>query len=98
MKINIERSGGFAGMVKTMTVDTDDLPKGIASSVEGCFSRLIKTDSMPKNMRRGGLPADTYSYKIISVSGKGKQEIRFNELDIDQELKLAVNFLFQKYK
>ena len=98
MKIEIERSGGFAGITKTITVDTENLPKRMASTLETYFSKTISTDRAANTIYKKSNVADCYCYKISSQSKKMKQEIEFSEFDIDKELKLAVNYIFKKYQ
>ena len=45
MKIEIERSGGFSGISKTIRFDTENLPKHIAHNLASHLSkaRLSKT-------------------------------------------------------
>ena len=96
MKIEIERSGGFSGISETIRIDTEHLPKHIADNLEGHLSRarLSNRSSNPLKSRM----ADCYQYKISTQLGKKKQEILFNEFEIDQQLRTTVNYLFKKSK
>ena len=98
MKIEIERSGGFAGIRKVIAIDTDKLPKSMASRIETYFSRQVDPKATYKTVTKKSNVADCYCYKISSQSKKMKQEIEFSEFDIDKELKLAVNYIFKKYQ
>jgi hypothetical protein len=97
MKIRVERSGGFTGITKTLTLETEDLPKDINGIIERCFSEVIPSDTPTRSIRGKGSSPDTYSYKITNQGDKKKKEIEFNELNGDKHLRLAMNYLFKKY-
>ena len=94
MKIEIERSGGFAGIIKKNTVDTEKLPKDVANNIEKLLTetKLINTrlNTVKSKM------ADCYYYKISIQTGNEKQEIEFREFDVDNKLRRMINNLFRK--
>lgn len=93
MKIEIERSGGFAGIIKKNTVDTEKLPKDVAN-----IEKLL-TETKLINTRLNTVKsktADCYYYKISILTGNKKQEIEFSEFDIDNKLRRMINNLFRK--
>lgn len=95
MKIEIERSGGFAGLIKTITVDTKNLPECMANNIEKHFSE-IRLFNRASNTMKNRI-ADCYFYKISTKVGNRKQEIKFDEFNADKELKKVVNYLFKNY-
>jgi hypothetical protein len=94
MKIQIERSGGFTGIIKKITVDTENLPKDIANNIEKNLSKTKLANRLTYN-KKSRVP-DCYYYKISTHRGKNKQNIEFSEFDIDKELRTMVNSLFKK--
>jgi hypothetical protein len=95
MKIEIERSGGFAGIIKTITINTENLPKYMATTLEDCLSETLTLKRPPNKMK--SRVADCYSYKISSHRGNKKQQFEFKELDVDKELKSVVDYIFKNY-
>jgi hypothetical protein len=95
MKIEIERSGGFAGIKKVIAVDTENLPREIASRIETFFSKTKSSEGTPRAAMKKDHVADCYYYKILTVRENKKQQFVFNEFDIDKELKLAINFILK---
>lgn len=96
MKIQIERSGGFSGVMRSIKLDTKNLPKNMADTLECYLSResIINKKRLNKVSKS---PADYYCYKISSTKGKTKRELEFTELDVDNELKTAVNYIFRNF-
>ena len=98
MKIEIERSGGFAGIIKTIAVETEDIPKDIASKLEKFFSETADSKSRIITGKKNRMP-DCYSYKISSQVGNGKREVKFTEFDTHQkDLKVIIEYLFKTYE
>jgi hypothetical protein len=95
MIIKIERSGGFAGITKTITVDTEKLPKDIANRIEKHMTQTKLPSRLSRRMKTS--MADCYYYKISTKPTAKKKEIEFGEFEVDKELRATVNFLFQKF-
>lgn len=95
MKIEIERSGGFTGIIKKITMDTETLPKNMANDIEKKLFKAKLANRLSYTTKRR-VP-DSYYYKISSHVGKHTQKIEFSEFDIDNELRTMVNFLFKKH-
>jgi hypothetical protein len=93
MKLEIERSGGFAGLTKTITVDTNDLPRDMATKIEKYIvTKLIKGSSLPMKKKE---VADSFFYKISGHIGKEQKQLYFNDFDIDKEIRVVLNHLFK---
>ncbi len=70
MRINYERSGGFAGMRITTTVDTQSLPADQANDL----NQLVASSgffNLPATIPSGG-GADLYTY-TVTISDQGRQ-------------------------
>ena len=52
MKIEIERSGGFAGIIKKITMDTENLPKDMANDIEKNISKTKLTNRLSNASKR----------------------------------------------
>ena len=59
MRIEVRRSGGFAGVARTFSVDTSTLPAARAAQIERLARALTKASSSP----------DAFSYDV-TIDGK----------------------------
>jgi hypothetical protein len=91
MKIQIERSGGFAGITREIMIDSKDLPRYLDRMLKK--SQTTKKKSLPLKSNRG---ADCYHFRVSKYDGKKKINIEFNELDLDEELRSFMNDLFKR--
>lgn len=94
MKIQIERSGGFAGISKKITLDTDDLPESIAKDLDNCLFCTPVPKSTNKSVKNRS--ADFFSYKISARKGKQSRTIEFNEYERDEKLKSIVDYILKR--
>lgn len=96
MKIELERSGGFTGISKRVTVDTKKLPKNLAKRLESYLINNTEKQQKPGHKMKYRL-ADCYTYKISGQIGAGKVELNFNEFELTKDLKSAVNYILENY-
>ncbi|MEH1849620.1 MAG: protealysin inhibitor emfourin [Nostoc sp.] len=71
MRISFERTGGFAGITKKTTVDTDTLPPNEAATL----SRLVEAADLfrlPEQITSPNPQSDRFQYKL-TVEDNGKQ-------------------------
>jgi hypothetical protein len=92
MKIEIERSGGFAGIIKRVKIDTKSLPPELASNLEKHLFENRVNDEHPQTMK--SKMADCYYYKISGAIGNNKKQIEFSEFGADVEIKRLVDYVF----
>jgi hypothetical protein len=98
MKIQIEKSGGFAGIIKTITVDTENLPKDIGLRLEEFFSKTENSERRKMSSRKNNI-RDCAFYKMSRRDRENMQEVEFTEFDTDGiELKSVIDRLFKTYK
>lgn len=76
MKIEVERSGGFAGIKKVVTVDTDSLPKNVARVIEDYLSSSIHLKRKSKAAARKNSNADYYCYRVSALTEKRGKYLR----------------------
>lgn len=91
MIIEIERSGGFAGIIKRVKIDTKTLPGGLRSDLEKHLSENKVNDKPPQMMR--SKMADCYYYKISASIGGNKKQIEFSEFGADKEIKRLIDYV-----
>ena len=98
MKIHLERSGGFAGMIMSTTVDTDTLSSNEANELQDLIkkSRFFNLSSQSleetsSKTKKGA--ADYFIYKITIQNGNKEHTIECDDLSMPPNLKTLVNFL-----
>lgn len=97
MKIELEKSGGFAGIIKKVEVDTDNLDElqrhRIKRLLEECTSYSAKYKSKNKMIPKGS--ADYTVYKISIIDGKKIVNVEFNEHTIGASVRDLINQLMR---
>lgn len=85
MRIRFERSGGFAGLVQAVTVDTASLPEGEARALEELVqgARLAELPTARPAPARG---ADRLCYRLTVEAEGRRQEIEVCEPDVPDRL------------
>ena len=97
MRISIERTGGFAGMINTKTVDSADLPEHEANQlpqlVEAAnFYNLPPDISVPPNQ------PDRFEYTLTVEQEDRKHTVKVSEAAVPGNLKPLVEWLNNKEK
>ena len=96
MKIEVKRSGGFAGFTSTFLVDQ----KTATAAEINELKRLVNEAGffeLPSEIPRGKYGADYYTYDIsIEISGM-KHTVRATDFSIPQSLRSIVNRVIQIY-
>jgi hypothetical protein len=99
MKIHFERSGGFAGIGTTFTVDSNSLSFDEKDRLRNIIdnARFFDLPSETPLPRRG---ADYFKYKITIESDDPKKShtIETNDMTMPSELRPLVNYLKDKTK
>lgn len=93
MKIRVERSGGFAGMTRTVEVDVDSLSEEERSIVTSLVSNadfFALPSVVPRNDQRG---ADLYSYRITIESEDGTHTVEATQLSVPDSLEPLIEWL-----
>jgi hypothetical protein len=92
MKVRLERSGGFAGINKSVFVDTDTLPQNESEQIHNMCDNM-NFFNLPSKMETNGNAADLFRYKITVESKSGKHTVETTDLSINPDLENLVNFL-----
>jgi hypothetical protein len=93
MKIEVKRSGGFAGITTTFLVDEKLVTSAEASQLEELVNRAGFFDLSSKSPGRHG--ADYYTYDItIEMSGK-RHTVKATDITISDSLRSIVNRVMQ---
>jgi hypothetical protein len=109
MKIYFERSGGFAGMLSSTTVDTENLPSKEAIEIKNLVekahffelpSKLIQSSS--SKITKGA--ADYFVYKITiqnnnnQIKSKKEHSVECNDLNMQPTLRPLIDFLTKYFR
>jgi hypothetical protein len=90
MKVKIEQSGGFAGLVKGWEVDKGSLTKDEAEE----FKRLIKQSGISKSGEEySDVARDLNQYEIIIEEGASKIQAIFDDKTLPDSARPLVAFL-----
>ena len=98
MKINFERSGGFAGMLTTVSVDTSSLPSEQAAKLQNMVedANFFSLSSAPPP-KRG--PADYFNYRITVEAEDGrKHTVECTDIAMQSSIKPLIDFLGKQAK
>lgn len=93
LRIDFQRSGGFAGLTMGTKVDTAELPPEDAQVYERLVESLERSgvgDSPPP-----GKP-DRFHYQLTITRGKDSRRFRFAEQDLTPEARELVNLLVER--
>jgi hypothetical protein len=100
MKIHLERSGGFAGMTNSATVDTQALAPKDAKELQNLIqkSKLFeRSGKSAQQTSRNAITkkgaADYFTYKITIQNGNKEQSMECNDVDIQADVKGLVDFV-----
>lgn len=92
MKIHFERTGGFAGMRLSTTVDSEELPKPDAEKLEDAVRNTAFFD-LPDHLQQGGPGADRFNYHITVEQEGRSHSVIAPESALDDTLRELVQFL-----
>ncbi|HJW19534.1 MAG TPA: protealysin inhibitor emfourin [Candidatus Nitrosotalea sp.] len=94
MKIHFERTGGFAGLRTSISLDTDKMSQSESEQLSSMCAN-VNFSNLPKSEPKSGA-ADIFHYKITVESKDGKKTIETSDLSITPGFENLVNFLSGK--
>jgi hypothetical protein len=100
MRIHFERTGGFAGMTTSTTVDTSSLPSDEAHKVEDLVQQANIPNTSPtrENPSNRGA-ADYFTYKITIESKEGtKQTVECTDVAMPSPIKPLLDYLTKQLR
>ena len=85
MRLHFERSGGFAGLLIKVTVDTADLP---GDKKTGWKRALTEAGffELPSNLA-GETGPDSFVYELTAVTAEKEHAVRFSAGNVPEELR-----------
>ena len=97
MKVTIERTGGFAGMSTTFSVDDRPLNASEKQQLETLLDKSKFFEMPLKSSEERSKGADYFIYRITAESEPGKSHtVERNDLTMDSSLKALVDILESK--
>ena len=78
MRIQVERSGGFAGLSRRVSVDTEKLAPEEAREIEARV-RALDLDSAGRAAASGEALPDAFQYDVVIEDGSVRREIRLRD-------------------
>ena len=95
--IHFERSGGFAGMSRPVTIDSQELPQAEADELQGI---LEKTDFAEAEKKSASPPAapDRFVYHLSIEQGSEKHDLTFGDGNIPTEIRPLFQYLNGKLR
>jgi|SRR6478672_11092695 hypothetical protein len=98
MKIEVQRSGGFAGITMTFSVDETSVTVPEASQLEELVEKAAFFDLSSSNIPIKKPGADYYSYNItIDMRGK-RHNVKVTDLTISKDLRSVINLVMEIQK
>jgi hypothetical protein len=98
LKIEVEKSGGFAGIIKKVKVDTERLTEVEGDHVKRMARKCDFRSIRNKNKNKDKIPrgsADYVVYRISIVDGKKRFHTECNDFTIDKTLRTLINYLLR---
>lgn len=99
MKIQVERSGGFAGIGSSTTVDTQSLSPNEANEIQKLiqnshfFEIPSKSPQYSSKTKKGA--ADYFTYKITIQNDEREHSVQFNDINMQPKIKPLLDFLMK---
>ncbi len=94
MKIYFERTGGFAGLRRSISLDTDKMPPSESEQIHSMCNN-VNFSNPPKFEPKNGT-ADLFHYKITVESKDGTRTLETSDLSMTPEFENLVTFLSNK--
>src|SRR6266487_2349458 len=91
-QIQLERSGGFAGVSFRADTDSSTLDASDAAELERLADAVDFSRVAPA---QAGVP-DAFQYHLVAVDGKDRHELTVGESQLDPPLKELVEWLMQR--
>jgi hypothetical protein len=96
IRIELVRSGGFAGISQRASVDTDKLPPEEAASVAKLV-RAVDFDALAGLASGSPGAADRFQYDLDVQQGRGHHHLTLGERSVPPELRALIDHLMKRY-
>ncbi|HET6418656.1 MAG TPA: protealysin inhibitor emfourin [Geobacteraceae bacterium] len=92
MRITFERTGGFAGITLSATLDTENLAADEANELLQCVERA-DFFNLPERIVSPSPRPDRFQYKVNVQDGRGRHTITVSEDIMPADLKPLIQWL-----
>lgn len=92
MKVDYERSGGFAGMRMAASFDLDELPEQQAAEIKECLHRA-QFHELPERIANQPAMPDQFTYKITVDTGTTTHTVMTGDASAPVELRELIDLL-----
>jgi hypothetical protein len=93
VRLELRRSGGFAGITRSASVDTADLPSEEADELAGLLERSGVLHSAAGGPARAPGAPDRFRYRLVVERREERVEVAFSEEAMGPELRALVERL-----
>lgn len=94
VRIEVARSGGFAGITLRSSIDTSELPPDEGRAVEDLVERADLA-SLPGPVARPG-PVDRFQYDLVVTRGDERRHVSVGERDLTPPLRQLVDEVLRR--
>jgi hypothetical protein len=94
VRVDLVRSGGFAGLSMQASADTAALPAGEAGELATLVDKLDLAD-LAERAKRPVRGADRYQYDLTIQRGRSRHQVSVAEESATPELKALVSWLLK---
>ena len=94
VRVDLVRTGGFAGMTLRASADTADLPAAEASDLAALVDRLDLAD-LAERAKRPVRGADRFQYDLTIQSGQSRHRVSLPENAVSADLQALVSWLLR---
>jgi hypothetical protein len=95
MKIELIRSGGFAGTRMETSVDTSNLSADEAERIQDLVRRL-DLDALRRQASSSRVSPDEFQYDLTVIEGDSRQRLRLSESALTPELRTLLDLLVRR--
>ena len=92
MRVSLERSGGFAGITRTHSISSDELPPEEAQKVANLVEQAGFFE-LPPVIRSTEPGADRFQYKVTVESEHGSHTVHVDEAAVPPRLQPVLNWM-----
>jgi hypothetical protein len=85
VKVQLHRTGGFAGLAGTASLDSRDLDESAAAALRQMVTKLDMT-ALPTHADAAVVP-DAFTYEIDIIVGKDHRRLTLTDPDVPPELR-----------
>ncbi len=95
VRVDVERTGGFGGLVTRRSADTDSLPEADARELAQLVAAL-DLEALQKAPSPTRTVPDAYQYDIVISTGGDQVTLHAQDPDVPAQLRPLIRFVVQR--